>query len=83
VSPVKYELGFYNPEDDILHSHRRGNLKCYNVFESLTISSKSPEGNRSRFLLPSVIFASTRARLRRYILVSRGTLLAHKVAAPV
>jgi hypothetical protein len=22
VSPVKYELGFYIPEDDILHSHR-------------------------------------------------------------
>jgi hypothetical protein len=21
VSPVKYELGFYIPEDDILHSH--------------------------------------------------------------
>jgi hypothetical protein len=28
VSPVKYELGFYNPEDDILHSHRRESLKC-------------------------------------------------------
>jgi hypothetical protein len=25
--PVKYELGFYIPEDDILHSHRRENLK--------------------------------------------------------
>jgi hypothetical protein len=29
VSPVKYELGFYIPEDDILHSHRRKNLKFY------------------------------------------------------
>jgi hypothetical protein len=29
VSPVKYEQGFYIPEDDILHSHRRGNLKSY------------------------------------------------------
>jgi hypothetical protein len=29
VSPVKYELGFYVPEDDILHSHRRENLKSY------------------------------------------------------
>jgi hypothetical protein len=27
VSPVKYELGFYIPEDDILHSHRREDLK--------------------------------------------------------
>jgi hypothetical protein len=29
VSPVKYELGFYIPEDGILHSHRRGDLKHY------------------------------------------------------
>jgi hypothetical protein len=27
--PVKYELGFYILEDDILHSHRRENLKSY------------------------------------------------------
>jgi hypothetical protein len=31
VSPVKYELGFYIQEDDILHSHRRENLKSYIV----------------------------------------------------
>jgi hypothetical protein len=30
VSPVKYELGIYIPEDDILHSHHRENLKSYN-----------------------------------------------------
>jgi hypothetical protein len=30
MSPVRYELGFYIPEDDILHSHRRENLKFYN-----------------------------------------------------
>jgi hypothetical protein len=29
VSPVRYELGFCIPEDDILHSHRRENLKSY------------------------------------------------------
>jgi hypothetical protein len=29
VSPVKYELGFYNPEDSILHFHCRENLKSY------------------------------------------------------
>jgi hypothetical protein len=29
VSPVKYELGFYIPEDDILHGHCRENLKSY------------------------------------------------------
>jgi hypothetical protein len=29
VSPVKYELGSYIPEDEILHSHCRENLKSY------------------------------------------------------
>jgi hypothetical protein len=29
VSPVKYELGFYIAEDDILHSHCREHLKSY------------------------------------------------------
>jgi hypothetical protein len=29
VSPVRYELGSYIPEDDILDSHRRENLKSY------------------------------------------------------
>jgi hypothetical protein len=29
VSPVKYELGFYIPEDGILNSHCRENLKSY------------------------------------------------------
>jgi hypothetical protein len=29
MSPVKYELGFYIPEDAILHSHRHANLKSY------------------------------------------------------
>jgi hypothetical protein len=26
---VRYELSLYIPEDDILHSHRRENLKSY------------------------------------------------------
>jgi hypothetical protein len=29
MSPVMYELGFYIPEDDILHSHRSDNLNSY------------------------------------------------------
>jgi hypothetical protein len=32
VSPVKYELGFFIAEDDILHSDRRENLKSYIIF---------------------------------------------------
>jgi hypothetical protein len=30
VIPVKYELGFYIPEDDILHSHRRESINLTN-----------------------------------------------------
>jgi hypothetical protein len=29
MSPHRYEMGFYIPEDDILHSHLRENLKFY------------------------------------------------------
>jgi hypothetical protein len=29
VFSVRYELGFYIPEDGILHSHSRENLKSY------------------------------------------------------
>jgi hypothetical protein len=43
VSPVKYELSFYIPEDDILHSQRRKNLKSY--YES--VMGKSVGGNIS------------------------------------
>jgi hypothetical protein len=37
VSPVKYELGFYIPEDDILDSHRRENLESYLALLYFTI----------------------------------------------
>jgi hypothetical protein len=32
MSPVKYELGFYIPEGDILHSDRRENLQSYRLY---------------------------------------------------
>jgi hypothetical protein len=41
VSPAKYELGFYIPEDDILHSHRCGNLKSYRFIIIYLIASQS------------------------------------------
>jgi hypothetical protein len=37
MSPVRYELDFYTPEDDILHSHRRENLKSYIVLTAWTL----------------------------------------------
>jgi hypothetical protein len=41
VSPVRYELGFYILEDDILHSHRRENLKSYLFRDSTSHFSHS------------------------------------------
>jgi hypothetical protein len=37
VSPVRYELGFYISEDDILHSHRREILKSYIALTGWTL----------------------------------------------
>jgi hypothetical protein len=37
VFPVKYELGFYIPEDDILHSHRHEKLKSYIALTDWTL----------------------------------------------
>jgi hypothetical protein len=58
VSPVKYRLGFYIPEDTILHSYRRENFKCYNIenccffffTSSIVRNSKSLENIRVRKL---------------------------------
>jgi hypothetical protein len=40
VSPVRYELGFYIPEDNILHSHRRESLKSYIPVQSFSYDLK-------------------------------------------
>jgi hypothetical protein len=40
VSHVKYELGFYIPEDGILHSHRRENLKSYITLTGWVLSRR-------------------------------------------
>jgi hypothetical protein len=40
VSPVRYELSFYNPEDDILHSHRRRNPQILHQHRSCIFCNK-------------------------------------------
>jgi hypothetical protein len=45
VSPVRNELGFYIPEDDILRSHRRENFKSYKTVLCLTEVSVSADNN--------------------------------------
>jgi hypothetical protein len=37
MSPVEYELGFYIPEDDILHSDRREHPKSYIALTGWTL----------------------------------------------
>jgi hypothetical protein len=45
VSPVKYELGFYISEGDILHSHRRENLKSSTFFLSEILNERKRWGD--------------------------------------
>jgi hypothetical protein len=40
VSSVRYELGFYIPEDDILHSHCHENLKSYIALTGWTLKRR-------------------------------------------
>jgi hypothetical protein len=41
MSPLKYELGFYIPEDGILHSHGRENFKSYIALTDWTLYQRS------------------------------------------
>jgi hypothetical protein len=55
VSPVKYDLGFYIPEDDILHSDRRENLKSYIALTGWALywrRSVSPVRSELGFYIP-------------------------------
>jgi hypothetical protein len=38
VSLVRYVLGFYIPEDGIIHSHCRENIKCYTANRDVSCS---------------------------------------------
>jgi hypothetical protein len=59
VSPVKYALGFYIPEDGILHSHRRENLKFYIALTGSTLywrSNVSPVKYALDFISQKTVF---------------------------
>jgi hypothetical protein len=53
---VKYELGFYIPEDGIRHSHRRENLKSYT---EVTVFGLSKENRRKRMLHTALATSAT------------------------
>jgi hypothetical protein len=58
VSPVKYKLGSYIPEDDILHSDRHGNIKSYIDFShnglSPSLSSQTYSDPINLYATPSL-----------------------------
>jgi hypothetical protein len=60
---VKYELGFYIPEDGILHSHRRENLT-------------SPVKYELSFYIPEdgILHSHRRENLKSYIALTGWTL---------
>jgi hypothetical protein len=51
MSPVRYELGLYFPEDDILHSHRQ-DLKSYNTEQRFLSVSTELRGVSVTYVKP-------------------------------
>jgi hypothetical protein len=79
VSPVKYELGFYIPADDILHSHRRENLKSYIALTGWTLywrSNVSPVKYELGFYIPAddILHSHRRENLKSYIALTGWTV---------
>jgi hypothetical protein len=76
---VKYELGFYIPEDYILHSHRRENLKSYIALTGWTLkrrSNVSPVKYELGFYIPGddILHSHRRENLKSYTALTGWTL---------
>jgi hypothetical protein len=72
VSPVKYELGFYFPEDDILHSHCHENLKSYIALTGWTLKRRrnmSPVKFELGFYIPEddILHSHRRVNFKSYV----------------
>jgi hypothetical protein len=79
VSSVRYELGFFIPEDDILHSHRRDSLKSYIVLTGWTLQQRrnvSPVRYELGFFIPEddILHSHRREILKSYIALTGWTL---------
>jgi hypothetical protein len=79
VSPVKYELGFYIPEDGILHSDRRENLKSYTALTVWALQRRrniSPVRYELDFYIPEddILHSHRRENLKSYIALTCWTL---------
>jgi hypothetical protein len=72
VSPVRYELEFYIPEDDILHSHSRENIKSYIALTGWDLQRRrnvSPVRYELGFYIPEdgILHSHRRENLKSYI----------------
>jgi hypothetical protein len=68
---VKYELGFYTPGDDILHSHRREDLISYIALTGCTLQRKRnvpPVKYELGFYIPEdgILHSHRRENLKSY-----------------
>jgi hypothetical protein len=76
VSPVRYELSTYIPENCILHSHCRENLKSYIALTGWTLQRRrdvSPVKYEMGLYIPedAILHGSLRENLKSYIVTSR------------
>jgi hypothetical protein len=79
VSPVRYELGFYIPEDGILLSHRRENLRSSIALTYWALQRRrimSPVRYELGFYIPEdgIFHSHCRESLRSYIALIGWTL---------
>jgi hypothetical protein len=78
VSSVRYELGFYIPEDDSLHSHRRENLKSYIALTGwlCSVDVMSPMRYELGFYIPEdgILHSHRREDLKSYIALTGWSL---------
>jgi hypothetical protein len=76
---VKYGLGFYITEDDILHSHSRENLKSYIALTGWTLywrRNVSPVKYELGFYIPEdvILHSHRRENLKSYTELTGWTL---------
>jgi hypothetical protein len=79
VSPVKYELGSFIPEDVILHSHRSENLKSYIALTGWTLQRRrnvSPVKYELGFYIPEdgILHSHRSENFRSYIALTGWAL---------
>jgi hypothetical protein len=79
VSPVKYELGFYIPEDDNLHSDHRENFKSYIALTGWALwrrNNVSPVKYELGLYIPEddILHSHRHGNLKSYIALTGWTL---------